>query len=91
MLLLSCRLFLVASVLALKMNEDECYSNYFYAKVGGVSVKELNYLESLFLSEVEFDLHVTSLDFSFYEQSFLSDINNYTNNSSNYDSNTNNE
>jgi hypothetical protein len=31
--------------LAIKFNEDDYYSNEYYAKVGGISLQELNNLE----------------------------------------------
>jgi hypothetical protein len=32
-------------VLSIKFNEDDYYSNEYYCKVGGVSLKEINALE----------------------------------------------
>ncbi|KAG8082880.1 hypothetical protein GUJ93_ZPchr0014g46696 [Zizania palustris] len=37
----------------------ECYSNAYFAKVGGVSLQEMNYLEVDFLFAVGFDLNVS--------------------------------
>jgi hypothetical protein len=39
------RVILSAIVLAIKYNEDDYYSNEYYAKVGGVSLQEINVLE----------------------------------------------
>ena len=39
------RIILSCMILALKYNEDDYYSNKYYAKVGGISLKELNELE----------------------------------------------
>lgn len=36
-----------------------CYSNAYYAKIGGVSLSELNTLEIEFLLSLDFKLHVT--------------------------------
>merc|ERR1712048_165635 len=47
--LTSHRLVLVAMLIAVKFNEDMFYSNKHYAKVGGVTTRELNLLERQFL------------------------------------------
>ena len=39
------RVILAAVVLGIKYNEDDYYSNEYYAKVGGVSLQEINVLE----------------------------------------------
>ena len=43
------RLLLTSNLLALKVNEDKFFSNNFFAKVGGVSTREMNTLEISFL------------------------------------------
>jgi hypothetical protein len=45
-------------IVAIKYNEDDCYSNNYYSKVGGIALQELNYLESEFLKFIRFDLFV---------------------------------
>lgn len=59
------RLLFVAVVCACKFWDDEFYKNSFYARVGGVTVKELNRLELDILLELDFQLHV---DIGGYEQ-----------------------
>jgi hypothetical protein len=39
------RVILSSVLLAIKYNEDDYYSNEYYAKVGGVSLQEINALE----------------------------------------------
>ena len=39
------RIILASLILAIKYNEDDYYSNEYYAKVGGIALKELNRLE----------------------------------------------
>jgi hypothetical protein len=39
------RVVLASIVLAIKYNEDDYYSNDYYAKVGGISLAEINCLE----------------------------------------------
>nr|CAD1844925.1 unnamed protein product [Ananas comosus var. bracteatus] len=59
--------FLITSVLAaVKFMDDVCYNNAYYAKVGGISLMEMNYLEVDFLFGVGFDLNVTPVIFNSY-------------------------
>jgi len=53
------RLVLVSMVLAVKYHEDNHYSQAYYAQVGGVSLAELNSMERLFVTIVEWDLDVS--------------------------------
>ena len=53
-------------LLAIKYHEDEYYSNEYYAKVGGVSLKELNNLEKEFLQLIDFSLFVDKRLFNKY-------------------------
>jgi hypothetical protein len=52
------RVILIAVVLAIKYNEDDLYSNNYFAKVGGVAVQELNYLEIQFLKMINYKLFI---------------------------------
>ena len=47
-----------ACVLAIKYNEDDYYANTFYAKVGGITLEELNQLEYDFLSLCNFEMTI---------------------------------
>ncbi|KAJ3681793.1 hypothetical protein LUZ60_014366 [Juncus effusus] len=59
--------FLITSVLtAVKFVDDICYNNSYFAKVGGISLTEMNYLEVDFLFGVGFELNVTPVTFSSY-------------------------
>ena len=49
---------LTAILSAIKYNEDDFYSNTYYAKVGGISLQEINNLESEFLSLINFNLWI---------------------------------
>ena len=65
--------FIVTSMLvSIKYNEDDFFSNSFYAKVGGVSIRELNHLEYEFLSLIDFDLYVDDDLYSKYSNYILS-------------------
>jgi hypothetical protein len=43
-----------------------CYNNAYFARVGGISLMEMNYLEVDFLFGVAFDLNVTPATFASY-------------------------
>ena len=45
-------------LLAIKYNEDCFYSNEYYARVGGVDLKEINDLERCCIQLLNFDLYV---------------------------------
>eukprot|EP00928_Gymnodinium_smaydae_P045676 TRINITY_DN30407_c0_g1_i1.p1 TRINITY_DN30407_c0_g1~~TRINITY_DN30407_c0_g1_i1.p1 ORF type:complete len:388 (+),score=57.05 TRINITY_DN30407_c0_g1_i1:134-1297(+) len=60
------RLFLTAVVVAIKMHEDDYYSNRYYAQVGGISLSEMNRLEVRLLNLMDFRTHVTSQDYARY-------------------------
>ena len=60
------KLVFTAIIIAIKYHEDEIYNNSFYAKVGGISGKELNKLEYYFLSFIDFNLFVGADEFKNY-------------------------
>ncbi|KAH3765958.1 cyclin, N-terminal domain protein [Pelomyxa schiedti] len=62
------RLLLSCLVTALKFYEDNFYSNKFYARVGGVSMLEMNTLEVALLKMIQFDLYITPEQFLQYSQ-----------------------
>lgn len=61
------RLIIIGMTLAAKFHEDTFYSNKFYAKVGGVSLKELNLLERCFLQLIDWKLQVHPEEYELYE------------------------
>ena len=54
-------------VMAIKFNEDRYFSNEYYAKVGGVSCKELNSLEKELLQIIDYDLTISHELYEKYE------------------------
>ena len=58
---------LIAILLAIKYNEDDFYSNTYYAKVGGINLQEINNLESEFLSLINFNLWIDFEIFTKYQ------------------------
>jgi len=59
---------ITASVLAIKYNEDDYYANTFYAKVGGVSLDEINQLEYDFLQMCDFSMGIKPKKFQKYQE-----------------------
>ena len=62
------RVIVTSVTLAAKFFDDAFYNNAYYAKIGGIPVRELNSLELEFLFLVNFSLHVTPLDFYHYQK-----------------------
>ena len=62
------RIILATLVLAIKYNEDDYYSNEFYAKVGGVSLIELNQLEYESIKMIRHTLFVEDELYKKYEK-----------------------
>jgi len=60
------KLFLTATILAIKYNEDYYDDNAYFAKVGGISLNEMNILEKEFLDLIDFRLFVSVEIFSKY-------------------------
>lgn len=60
------RLLITSIMLAAKFMDDAFFNNAYYARVGGISTKELNKLEMKFLFSVDFQLHVSVQTFKKY-------------------------
>jgi hypothetical protein len=52
------RLILTSIILSIKYNEDDYYSNLHYAKVGGISIIEMNSLEIDFMRGIQYSLFI---------------------------------
>jgi len=65
------RLLLTGLTLATKFCEDEYSKNSYSAIVGGVSNKELNQLELMFLTLLDFKLYVSKDYYSEYRKSLI--------------------
>ena len=66
------KLLLSSMVVAIKYNEDNFYSSEIYAKIGGLSLKELNYLEFHFLILIKFSLFIEKELFDKYDDNIVS-------------------
>ena len=53
-------LLITSIVIAAKFFDDHYFANSHYAKVGGITNKELNNLEFEFLNSINYTLYVTS-------------------------------
>ena len=60
------KLLFTAIIIAIKYNEDEIYNNPYYAKIGGISGKDLNKLEFQFLLYLDYNLFVGDEEFQNY-------------------------
>ena len=66
------KLIICSMIIAIKYNEDNFYSSEIYAKLGGVTLKELNYLEFQFLILIKFSLFVEKDLFDKYYHNLMS-------------------
>eukprot|EP00826_Nyctotherus_ovalis_P019899 TRINITY_DN1619_c0_g2_i11.p1 TRINITY_DN1619_c0_g2~~TRINITY_DN1619_c0_g2_i11.p1 ORF type:complete len:199 (-),score=19.45 TRINITY_DN1619_c0_g2_i11:193-789(-) len=60
------RLLITSTVVAIKFSEDQYFDNSYYARVGGISCRELNKMERRFLLLVSYRLHVSREAFDKY-------------------------
>ena len=67
-------------IIAIKYNEDEYYDNKFYAKVGGLTLKEMNNLEINYLSLIDFKLYISEEFFDNYFDNLIDAIQTLINN-----------
>jgi len=58
------RLLLAASLVAAKAQSDHFYSNKYYAQIGGVAEHEVHHLETAFLNQLEWSVHVSLAEHS---------------------------
>lgn len=66
------RIFLASLVVAVKYHEDLVYSNSHYAKSGGVHLREVNRLERVLLTALDFDLRMSPEQYQTYEAALVS-------------------
>ena len=66
------KLIISSMIIAIKYNEDNYYSSEIYSKLGGISIKELNYLEFNFLILIKFSLFIEDDLFSKYYDNLIS-------------------
>jgi hypothetical protein len=69
------KFILTSMVIAIKCNEDEFFSSEFYAKLGGISKAEMNFMEYEFLTMINFNLFVKEELFFKYHNLLINDGN----------------
>lgn len=69
------RILFISILISIKYNEDKVYKNSSYARVAGISVKELNKLEREFLILIKYELFITKEKFEKYKN-YLNEIKN---------------
>ncbi len=62
-------------VIAIKYNEEESFGNKYLAKVGGLSLNEMNLLELIYLNLIDFNLYVSDEVFQTYVNNINATIN----------------
>lgn len=54
--------------IAVKFFDEKYYTNDYYSKVGGISLKEFNFLEIEFLTMIDHNLFVDEKSFILYRE-----------------------
>ena len=54
------RLILTSVLIVSKMFNDTYYTNKYIAQVGGVSLENMNELEAFFMSQVDWELYIST-------------------------------
>merc|ERR1712216_1092466 len=62
------RLLLITVMTAAKFQDDVYYSNKYYAKVGGIRLKEVNALEAFLLKLLDWKMCVTPQEYELYHK-----------------------
>ena len=68
------KILFTSIVIAIKYNEDLFYDNKYYARIAGVTLKELKKMESEFLRLIKFELYVNKNIFEKYKM-YINKIN----------------
>ena len=61
------RIFFSAVLISIKYNEDDIFKNDYYAKIAGVTLNEINKMESTFISLLDFNLYINPNVFEKYQ------------------------
>lgn len=62
------RLLISSVLVAAKFLDDFFYNNAYYARLGGISLCEMNSLELEFLQLIHFSLHITADNYNYYRK-----------------------
>ena len=69
------KLLFTSILLSIKNYEDNFYNNYYYSKIIGIELKELNNLEYSLLSILNFELFISKAEYEKYKK-YIYDFNN---------------
>jgi hypothetical protein len=61
------RLLLTSVLISIKYNEDDYYSNTHYAKIGGITMQEINLLEEEFITGLDWNVFIDRELFDKYD------------------------
>ena len=61
------RIFFSCVLISIKYNEDDIFKNDYYAKISGVTLNEINKMESNFISLLDFNLYINPNVFEKYQ------------------------
>ena len=62
------RILFAAILISIKYNEDRYYENIYYAKIAGISTRELKNIEYNFLAIINFNLFISEKEFLKYKK-----------------------
>ncbi|EGR33397.1 n-terminal domain protein [Ichthyophthirius multifiliis] len=65
------RIIITSVMISIKFYEDKYYNNEYYAKIGGISLQEVNQLERDFLQLINFRLYINPVLFYNYREKIL--------------------
>ena len=70
------RIIITSAVLAIKYFDDSFYTDNQYARIGGIEVEELCFLEIEFLKSINFSLYVSCEDYQKYHNELYLHVSN---------------
>ena len=62
------KLLFTSIIISIKYNEDQCYMDDYYAKVGGVSLLEYTQLQYEFLQLIKYNLYINEDEYKTYKR-----------------------
>ena len=65
------KIILACMLVSCKMNEDKTHTNFYFSKVGGLNLLELNLIEIDFLTLIEYNIYVDKETYTLYEDHVL--------------------
>jgi hypothetical protein len=69
------RIIFSSFVIAIKYNEEKYFDNKFFSKLAGMSLTEMNLLESIYLNLIDYKLYISDEEFFIYCENIHDTIN----------------